>query len=95
MGLSENIYTLRVTHKLSQVELAKQLGVTKQSVSNWENNNIMPSIEMLVSIARFFRVSTDYLLGLDERIFLETTGLTEDEIAHLTLIIKDISDKNE
>ena len=35
----------------------------KQSVSNWENDNIMPSVETLKKAADFFHVSTDYLLG--------------------------------
>lgn len=45
--LGEQIRKLRLARNLSQVELAQQLNVTKQSVSNWENNNIMPSIDML------------------------------------------------
>ena len=64
--LNERIRSLRVSHNLSQVELAKKLNVSKQSVSNWENDNILPSIEMLVEIAKLFSVSTDYLLGLDD-----------------------------
>ena len=73
--LSSQIRQLRTARNLSQVQLAKALGVTKQSVSNWENNNIQPSIDMLVKIARFFSVSTDYLLCLDERQLLDTSGL--------------------
>ncbi len=40
MTLNENIRRLRMARNISQVELAKALGVTKQSISNWENNNI-------------------------------------------------------
>lgn len=65
--LSTRIKELRVARNLSQVQMAKLLGVTKQSISNWENNNIQPSVDMLVSIARLFSVSTDYLLCLDDR----------------------------
>ena len=66
MTLNENIRQLRLARNLSQVDLAKALGVTKQSISNWENNNIQPSIDMLIRLAQFFSVSTDYLLGLDD-----------------------------
>ena len=45
--LHQRIRTLRQTRSMSQVQLARLLGVTKQSVSNWENDNIQPSIEML------------------------------------------------
>ena len=68
--LHEQIKTLRAARGLNQVELAKKLNVSKQSISNWENNNIQPSIEVLVKLARFFSVSTDYLLGLDTRLYL-------------------------
>ena len=64
--LNQRIRILRQARGLSQVELARILGVTKQSVSNWENDNIQPSIEMLKKIAQTFVVSADYLLGLDD-----------------------------
>ena len=63
--LGERIHSLRTARNLSQVQLAHRLGVTKQSVSNWENDNILPSIEMLKKIATFFHCSTDYLLELE------------------------------
>ena len=88
--LSSQIRQLRTARNLSQVQLAKALGVTKQSVSNWENNNIQPSIDMLVKIARFFSVSTDYLLCLDDRQLLDTSGLSPQVIAHLQQLIDDI-----
>ncbi len=90
MTLNENIRELRMARNLSQVDLAKALGVTKQSVSNWENNNIQPSIDMLVHMARFFSVSTDCLLGLDQRKYLEITGLTDQQLAHIAAIIQDL-----
>ena len=52
--LNERIKQLRIGRGLSQVDLAEKLGVSKQSVSNWENDNIQPSIEMLVKISHFF-----------------------------------------
>lgn len=93
MPLNENIRALRQARNLSQVDLAKALNVSKQSVSNWENDNIPPSIDMLLRIADFFSVSTDYLLGLEQRKFIEITGLTEKEIAHICAIIDDIKNK--
>lgn len=44
---------LRQSAGINQVQLAEKLGVSKQSISNWENDNIMPSIDMLVKIADF------------------------------------------
>lgn len=90
MTLNENIKQLRLARNLSQVDLARALGVTKQSVSNWENNNIQPSIDMLIRISHFFSVSTDYMLGLEERKFIEINGLTETQLAHIRAVIDDI-----
>lgn len=85
------IRKLRTAHSLNQVQLAEKLGVSKQTVSNWENNNILPSIDMLVKTAEFFSVSTDYLLELDNRRYIEVTGLTDAQLAHVQQIIFDIS----
>lgn len=87
----DNIKKLRTAHNLSQVQLADELSVSKQTVSNWENNNILPSIEMLLKISRFFSVSTDFLLELDDRRYIEITGLTDRQLAHIQQIIKDIT----
>ncbi len=87
--LNQQIRNLRVSRKMSQVELAKCLGVTKQSVSNWENDNIQPSIEMLIKLSKIFSVSTDYLLGLDLKDSLDVNGLPADIVAHVRQIIDD------
>ena len=93
--LNQRIRLLRRARNMSQVELAHRLGVTKQSVSNWENDNIMPSIEMLIRIADFFHVSTDYLLGRDVQEpaapqMLDITGLTPRQIEHIQFIVDDL-----
>ena len=88
--LEEILKDLRLNRGLNQVELAKELFVTKQTVSNWENGYLMPSVDLLIQIARFFSVSTDYLLGLDNRRYLETTGLTDKQVTHIQMIIEDI-----
>ena len=93
--LSERIRSLRNNRGISQVELAEALHVTKQSVSNWENNNIQPSIEVLVKIARYLSVRADYLLCFDDRDYIEITGLSEKELDHIRLIIEDIRKKKE
>ncbi len=90
----EIISSLRKSRNLSQVDVAKKLGISKQTVSNWENNNILPSIEMLIKISRTFSVSTDFLLEQEDRTFLEVSGLTMEQLAHIQLIINDIRRNN-
>lgn len=62
--LSENIKRLRHERNLTQETLAEFLGVTFQSVSNWERGESYPDITMLPAIASFFKVSVDELLGI-------------------------------
>ena len=71
---------------INQVELAKKLGVSKQCVSNWENDNIQPSVEMLVKIAKFFAVSVDELLGLKPVVTISIEGINDEDAAHLRAI---------
>lgn len=87
--LGQRIYEMRVASNWSQVILAKRLGVTKQTVSNWENENIQPSVEMLVRLANLFNVTTDYLLGRDNLTKLSVEGLPDNVIAHLSQLISD------
>lgn len=89
------IKELRLSHNLNQVQLANELSVSKQTISNWENNNILPSIEMLVKISHFFSVSTDFLLELENRDYIEVTGLSKTQLAHVQQIIHDIQTKAE
>lgn len=94
MNLNENIKQLRLARNISQVDLAKTLGVSKQSVSNWENNYIQPSIDMLIRLSKYFKVSTDFLLGLNECKYIEISGLTDTQISHVSAIIEDIQNSN-
>ena len=89
-SLNENIKRLRLQCGLSQVDLANKLNVSKQCVSNWENDNVLPSISMLLELADFFGVSTDYLLGRESIRTLDATGLTETQIAHIQSIMYDL-----
>lgn len=63
MALSETLYTLRRKAGLSQEQLAEKLDVSRQAVSKWEQGKAMPETEKLLSIARYFGVSLDDLIG--------------------------------
>ena len=92
--LNENIKELRVAAGLNQVEFAQKMNVTKQCVSNWENDNVQPSIEMLVRMADFFKVSTDRLLGRGSEDTILVSGLTREQRAHVALLVRDFCDLN-
>lgn len=89
--INDNIKKLRTARGLTQVELATALGVSKQCVSNWENDYIQPSIDMLIKLAAYFKVSTDYLLGLNTSKTIDVSALSDAEVAHIRLIISDLT----
>ena len=91
--LGQRINELRIALGWSQVQLAEKLNISKQTVSNWENDNIQPSIEMLVRLSRLFHMPTDYLLGLNDTQTINVDGLPTSFIAHLTQIIEDYKQK--
>ncbi len=91
--LGQRIIEMRKSFGWSQVELGKRLNVAKQTISNWENDNIQPSIEMLIRLSKTFGVSTDYLLGLDSIPRINIEDIPADMIAHIQLIIEDYRKK--
>lgn len=86
----ERLKALRLAKGISQEELGKRLGVTKQTVSNWELENVTPSLDMFLSIVCFFSTTPNRMLGYETYVGLDVSGLSEQEIAHLTMIIDDL-----
>ena len=87
--LGDRIKALRQAQNLNQIQLGKALGVSKQTISNWENGNIAPSIDTLLTISNYFRCTTDYLLELDDLRTIDVTGLTPEQISHIQMIVLD------
>jgi transcriptional regulator with XRE-family HTH domain len=62
----EKLKEMRTEKKLSQKELAKALEVDQRSISNWETGFRQPDYNTLIRISKYFNVTTDYLLGLED-----------------------------
>ena len=67
LNVGKTIKSLRKEREITQEELAEVLSVSCQSVSRWENDSCYPDIEMIPTIAAFFGVSVDKLMGIDEQ----------------------------
>lgn len=65
-NFSQNLNELRQEKNLSQAQLAKFLGYTQSNISEWEKGSVEPKATALLAIAKFFEVTTDYLLGLED-----------------------------
>lgn len=80
--------TLRLRESMTQAQLAQKLGLTKSVISAYETGLRLPSYDILIHIAKIFNVSTDYLLGLENKREIDLSGLTENEITALLELIK-------
>ncbi|PND41162.1 helix-turn-helix transcriptional regulator [Leuconostoc mesenteroides] len=62
MLFSSSLKQLRLSHNLSQTQLAKRLNVSPKTISNWENERNLPDIELVIKIARILDVTIDELI---------------------------------
>lgn len=77
--ICDTIKQLRENAGFSQAVLAKKLNVTRSAVNAWEMGLSVPTTQYVVDMAKLFRVSTDYLLGLSNETTLILDGLDEQE----------------
>lgn len=73
MDFGEQIKSIRRTEGLTQEQFAGRLHVSRQAVSNWENNRNLPDIEMLIQMSNEFQISLDQLIKGDQ----EANNMTE------------------
>ncbi len=64
-NFAENLKRLRQAKGIGQVELAKQIGVSKGIISLWENGLREPTLSSLIVLAEFFGVGLDELVGIE------------------------------
>ncbi len=62
----QRLKELRNEKSLTQLQLAEIFKVSKTTICQWETNKQEPDLDKLTTIAKFFDVSTDYLLGLED-----------------------------
>lgn len=78
--LGKKIKELRTKYRLTQTELATQIGVTKSTVAAYENDSRTPSYEVLIKMANVFNISIDSLLSNRSEIILDANGLNSEQV---------------
>ena len=86
VNFGNRLKTLRIKKKLTQQQLADLLGLTKSVISAYENGLRYPAYDVLIKIARIFKVSTDYLLGVEIKREIDTSGLTDEQVEALIVL---------
>ena len=94
MNFGNRLKTLRIQKKLTQQQLGDLLGLTKSVISAYENGLRYPAYDVLIKIARIFKVSTDYLLGVEIKREIDTSGLTDEQVEALIVLIDTIRNSN-
>ena len=63
---SEKLKELREEKGLSQSMLAKETGFTQPAITMWESSKRVPSFDVVIKFAKYFKVSTDFFAGLED-----------------------------
>ncbi|MCL2370555.1 MAG: helix-turn-helix domain-containing protein [Firmicutes bacterium] len=66
MRFAERLKELRIEESLTQYKLAQILRVDKTTIRNWEKGTNETDFATLMKLAKFFEVTTDYLLGMTD-----------------------------
>lgn len=61
---NERVKKLREEKGISQEKLGEALHISRTAINDWENRGVETNFTMLIKIAKFFNVTTDYLLGV-------------------------------
>ena len=90
----EHIRELRIQRGMTQVDLAKRLGVSKSVISSYENGVHLPPYDILIRLSALFGVSCDYLLGVSDTPYISVDGLTQRQIEALQGIAEELRQLN-
>lgn len=93
--IADRIKALREAKGITQAELGRSLSVTRGGVNSWEQGISTPSPASIVELAKYFHVSTDYLLGLDGTASINVSGLSDKDIALLAELVSRLKEQTE
>ena len=63
---SKRLKELRIENNLTQIELSEATGISQAGIAKWETGDRTPSMDCLITLAKFFRCTIDYLVGLED-----------------------------
>ena len=66
MEFKNRLKELRATKKISQMQLAKAINVSQSAIAKWELGKTEPTASAIITLAKFFNETTDYILGKED-----------------------------
>jgi len=95
LNFGTRLRTLRQSKNWTQEQLASRLGLTKSVISAYETSLRYPSYDILIRIAAIFKVSTDYLLGIEKGQTLDITGLSPENEQLIRQLVDALREKQQ
>lgn len=93
-NIAVRLKELRIEKGFLQDQVAELVGVARNAVSSYENGARQPSLDILVALARVYKTTTDYILGITDRRQLDISGLTSHQIELVSDLVSELSAKN-
>ena len=85
---------LRQEKGITQTDLGNLIGATKAVISKYENSLSYPPYDILIKMSEIFKVSTDYLLGINRNKILDVSKLTDSQFNSIVKIINEFEKVN-
>ena len=85
---------LRKRNNLTQSELGSRVGLSKAVVSKYENGLGYPTFDVLIRLADYFGVTTDYLLGVSHVHTIDVSGLSDSQVDIINTIVSEFRKAN-
>lgn len=92
--LAENIKRLRNEKHMTQTQLAKKLNVGTSIISAYENQDRLPSIDMLIKLSYEFNVTIEYMLGINKNKTIDVSDLTPEQFFVVNSVIEQFKADN-
>ena len=91
VSLADKLKKLRKSKNITQSELGKAIGMSSSVITHYESGDRMPSFDVLIKLAYFYGVTTDYLLGINDRkiLSIDILGFNDGQVQSLLNIINE------
>ena len=93
LNVADRIRYLRDKAGMTQTDLAKRLGISRNAVNSWEMSVSMPSLANVIEMSRIFHVSTDYLLSVSDKVLIDITSLDNNERELVLKLVECLNNK--
>ena len=94
VNFGNRLRDLRNSKNMTQQQLAERLGLTKSVISAYETSMRYPSYDVLIHIASIFKVSTDYLLGVERNRSIDISGLSPENERLVYQLVEALKEKH-